>query len=438
MTASPPTPPSPARAVARFMAGSLAAIAVVVIGGFFALRAVTVREAERDTRSQVQLQARLVESAGLSDGVLRGDAEAVARLDDLVQAQVLGDGVVRVKVWTRDGRIVYSDEPALIGRRFALGAEERELFHTGGADAELSDLSKPENRFERQEGKLLEAHTVVRTPGGTQVLFETYQRFGSVSASATRLLRTLAPPLIGALAVLALFQLPLAWTMTRRLQRGHAEREALLTSAVQASSQERSRIAADLHDGAVQDLAGVAFGLAPLAEQAERDGRAADAAALRAATDRLRQGVRSLRTLLVQLHPPSLESAGLPAALSDLLSRLDGAGVHTELSVDDGVGTGSTADPLVYRVAREALRNVQEHAGATTVRVHLGDGDGRRRLTVTDDGAGFDAGARQRSATDGHLGLSLLEGLVRQADGTLRVDSVPGEGTTVVLEVPAS
>jgi signal transduction histidine kinase len=420
------------------MAGSLAAIAVVVIGGFFTLRNVTILEAERDTRARVQLEARLVESAGLDDGVLREDHKALTRLDDLVQGQILGDPVVRVKLWTRDGRILYSDEPELIGRRFALGADERRLFDNGEAQAELSDLSKPENRFERQEGKLLEAHTVIRTPNGTQVLFETYQRFASVNASASRLLHTLAPPLLGGLAVLMLFQLPLAWTMARRLQRGHAEREALLTSAVEASGQERSRIAADLHDGVVQDVAGVAFGLAPLAEEAARDGRTEDAATLREAIARLRQGVRGLRTLLVQLHPPSLESAGLHAALSDLLSPLDAQGVRTSLQVDDGAAAGSPADALVYRVAREALRNVEAHSGAATVEVRVsGNGTGLRRLTIRDDGRGFSATDREQHAADGHVGLTLLQRLVAQADGTLEVHSVPGEGTTVDLEVPA-
>jgi signal transduction histidine kinase len=420
------------------MAGSLAAIAVVVIGGFFTLRNVTILEAERDTRARVQLEARLVESAGLDDGVLREDHKALTRLDDLVQGQILGDPVVRVKLWTRDGRILYSDEPQLIGRRFALGADERRLFDNGEAQAELSDLSKPENRFERQEGKLLEAHTVIRTPNGTQVLFETYQRFASVNASASRLLHTLAPPLLGGLAVLMLFQLPLAWTMARRLQRGHAEREALLTSAVEASGQERSRIAADLHDGVVQDVAGVAFGLAPLAEEAARDGRTEDAATLREAIARLRHGVRGLRTLLVQLHPPSLESAGLHAALSDLLSPLDAQGVRTSLQVDDGAATGSPADALVYRVAREALRNVEAHSGAATVEVRVsGNGTGLRRLTIRDDGRGFSATDREQHAVDGHVGLTLLQRLVAQADGTLEVHSVPGEGTTVDLEVPA-
>jgi signal transduction histidine kinase len=431
-------PPRIASAVGRFMLGSLAAIAVVVIGGFFALRSVTVRESERDTRERVLVEGRLVASAGLSDGVLRGDPRALARLDDLVQGQVLSESVVRVKLWARDGRVLYSDEPAIVGRRFALGAGELALFSGGGADAELSDLSKPENRYERQERKLLEAHTVIRTPDGTPVLFEIYQRFGAVSASATRLLRALAPPLLGGVLVLALFQLPLAWSMARRLQRGHGERERLLASAVDASAQERRRIAADLHDGVVQDLAGVAFGLAPLAEAAERRGAETEAETLRDTIARLRQGVRDMRSLLVEIHPPSLESTGLEPALSDLLSPLAAAGIVTELQVDGAAAAGVERDALVYRVAREAVRNAREHAAPDSVRVRVTRLAGAVRLVVEDDGRGFDSGERDRRGADGHVGLTLLEDLVRQASGTLDVRSQPGRGTRVELEVPAT
>ncbi len=91
----------------------MAAIAVVVIGGFFALRPVAIREAERATREQVQVEGRLVASVGLSDGLLRRDPGAISRLDDLVQGQVLDTSVVRVKVWSRDGTILYSAHPPL-------------------------------------------------------------------------------------------------------------------------------------------------------------------------------------------------------------------------------------------------------------------------------------------------------------------------------------
>src|SRR5262245_18722144 len=178
------------------MLGSVAAIAVIVIGGYFVLRSIAIQEAERDTRERIQIEGRLIEAAGLSDGILTRDPKALRQLEDVVQSQILGESVVRVKLWAPDGTILYSDEHALIGQRYTLDPEDEELFETGGADAELSDLSAPENRFERQDGKLLEAYTTVRTPNGTQLMFETYQRFDSVSANAARLIRAFAPLLI--------------------------------------------------------------------------------------------------------------------------------------------------------------------------------------------------------------------------------------------------
>lgn len=430
-------PPSTASAVGRFVLGSLAAIAVIVVGGFFALRDVTVAEAVRDTKERVLVEGRLIQVAGLDDGLLRGDPRAIAKLDDVIQGQVLGDSIVRVKIWTRDARILYADEPRLIGRRFTLGDEELELFSEGGAEAELSDLSDLENVFERPQGELLEAHTVVRTPNGTPVLFEIYERFSSVSASGERLLGAIAPPLLGGLAVLLLFQVPLAWSMAARLRRGHTERERLLGAAVEASTAERRRIAADLHDGAVQSLAGVAFGLAPLAEQARRDGAEDRAAALDDSVDRLRLGVRELRTLLVEIHPPTVETAGLETALGDLLSPLRAAGITTELHVDDAVAGGTRHDELVYRAAREAVRNAREHGDPSSVAVRVGSDGGTVRLVVRDDGRGFSEEDRAARVADGHLGLQLTSDLVRQAGGALAVVSRPGHGTTIELELPA-
>src|SRR4051812_39104768 len=108
-------------AVARFMAGSLASIAVIVVGGFFALRSVAIHEAEKDTRDRVRAEAQLVEAAGLRDGILHDDPAAIRKLDDLVVGKILGDSIVRVKVWSKKGKILYSDEPALIGKRYRLG-----------------------------------------------------------------------------------------------------------------------------------------------------------------------------------------------------------------------------------------------------------------------------------------------------------------------------
>jgi two-component system, NarL family, sensor kinase len=430
--AAPPT----ARAVLlRFALGTLAAIAVAVATGYYALRAVAMDEARRETRTRVEESGKLVESA-LRDGLLSGDPAAVRALDDVVVARVLSESTVRVKVWSPDGRVLYSDHPAQIGTRYALGDDQVQLLRDGGAEVEVSDLSRPENALDRGHGELIEAYTRIRTPDGTPVLFEVYERFDSVTASARRLLAALAPPILAAVLLILLVQGPLLWSLARRVQRAHEEREALLAAAVTASGRERQRVASYLHDGPVQEIAGLAFTLAPVADRLEAQNGRADAAELRATIDRLRATVRDLRALLVDLHPPRLAAAGLAAALEDLVSPLRRRGAQVELRVDGAERLPREQQAVVYRVAQEAVRNVLAHADAASVAVEL-DADGSEaRLVVADDGRGFEPEVRTDRAAAGHLGLSLVEELARQAGGSLSVTSSAGDGTRVELRVP--
>jgi signal transduction histidine kinase len=301
---------------------------------------------------------------------------------------------------------------------------------------EVTNLSRPENTLDRGQGRLIEAYTRIRTPSGTPMLFEIYQRFGSVTAEARRLLKALAPPILGAIALILLVQAPLFWSLTRRLQRSHEQREGLLANAVASSRRERRRVASYLHDGPVQELAGLAFSLAPVADRAESRGDGADAAVVRAVIDRLRGSVRDLRALLVDLHPPILASAGLDAAIRDLASPLAARGTTVDLRVDGEELLDPETQALVYRVAQEAVRNVITYADAATVSVEVDVVDSTARLLVADDGRGFEPEVRDRRREEGHMGLSLVEELVRQAGGRLTVDSREGHGTRVRLEVP--
>jgi len=427
--------PTSRSVVVRFATGTLVALAVALVGGYFVLRSVAIDEAKRQTRTRVLEAANLVDER-VTDGLLNGQAKAVRAVDDIVVGRVLSKSIVRVKIWSPAGQVLYSDEPAEIGKRYALGGEEHRLLRNGGAQVEVSDLSRPENALDRQNGRLLEAYTRIRTPSGTPLLFEIYQRFTSVTAEARRLLKALAPPILGAIGLILLIQAPLFWSLMRRLQQSHEQREGLLANAVASSRRERRRVASYLHDGPVQELAGLAFSLAPVADGAERRGAEREAAVMRNVIDRLRGTVRDLRALLVDLHPPTLATAGLEAALRDLVSPLSARGTTVELRVDGAERLDPDTQALVYRVAQEAVRNVVAYADASAVSVAVDVTDSTARLVVADDGRGFGPETRERRHAEGHLGLSLVEELAQQAGGSLSVDSSEGGGTRVRLEAP--
>jgi len=423
--------------VTQFVLAGLVAVLIFLAGTLLVLGQIGRREGIRDARQFAVLAGQGIVEPNVADGLLAGEPAAVGRLDRVVQERVLGDRVVRVKIWTQAGRIVYSDEPRLIGSVYPRGADEREAFETGVAKAELSDLSRPENRFERGQGKLYEVYLPIRTPNGTPLLFETYQRESAVSSSGRKTWLPFAAPLLASLVLLWLVQVPLAWRLADRLRRSQAERETLLLKALDASADERRRIAADLHDGVVQDLAGLSYSLSAAADSAPAQASAELRQALRDGASGTRDTMRSIRSLLVEIHPPNLHAAGLQAALADLLAPLAARGIEARLNVSGDLEVTREAELLLFRAAGEAIRNVQRHAGARHVEVRLSR-DGRRvRLEVVDDGVGFAPAERERRRADGHVGLSLLEELTASVGGRLDVRSVPGEGTTFTVEVPS-
>ena len=430
-----PDAPSVAGAVAQFALTGLVVLALFLAGSVLVFRSLGRSEALRDARQFAVLSGQGIVEPALEDGVLRSSPEALGRLDGIVQERVLGERVVRVKIWDATGRIVYSDEPRLIDSRYPLDEEKRDVLRTGSARAELSDLEGPENRFERGEGSLYEVYLPIRSPDGTALLFETYQRGAAVTSTGRRIWLPFAGLLLASLVLLWLVQVPLAYRLARNLRRSQREREALLVRAVEASNDERRRIAADLHDGVVQDLAGISYSLAAAADAPDPHVPPALRTTVREAAVGTRDSMRRIRSLLVEIHPPNLQASGLEAALRDLVAPLPSRGIDVTLEVDDAA-LGEETELLFYRAAGEAIRNVEHHAGARTLSVEVARANGLARLAVVDDGAGFSEADRERSRSEGHVGLSLLEELASRLDGTLEVRSIPGEGTSFVLEVP--
>ena len=425
-------------AVVRFALAGLVAVALVGVASFLLMRNIGNTEATDNASKLNRVVGIGVVQPRLTEALLRGEPEALERFDRLMRRTVLRDEVIRVKLWDADGRIIYSDEPRLIGDTFELGDEELETLAEGTADAEVSDLSQPENRFDTGFGKLLEAYSRVSGPEGEPLLFETYQRYSSITSSGNSLWLAFAPALVIGLVLLYLVQLPLATSLARRVRERDRERVRLLERAVDASDRERRRIAGDLHDGAVQDLAGVSLALDAAARRmGERDPEAADS--LRRGAEQTRGSVRSLRNLLVEIYPPSLQRAGLRSALEDLLAPISARGIETELDFEPELALDFESEALVFRITQEALRNVVKHAVAGRVAVAVAGVERGTELTVADDGRGFDPGAMAAGVEperEGHIDTDLMADLASEAGAELAVDSAPGRGTTVRLLLP--
>jgi two-component system NarL family sensor kinase len=430
-------PMSVTRAVLTFALSGTLVLLLVGVVSVVVMQRVGKAEAVRQAKDLTSVAARAVVQPRLTNGVVSGDAASLAAVDALVVDGVLRDPIVRVKIWAPDGTIVYSDVPELIGERFDLGADELTALRTDTVEADISDLGKPENRFEREFGQLLEVYLPVQTPNGDPLLFEAYLRYDSVTSSARQLWRAFIPVLAVALIAFAWLQIPLAYRLAGRVREGQQDRERLLQRAIDASDLERRRIAGDLHDGPVQQLAGVSMSLSAAADRLEADDPEA-VAALRDAAERTRQGMRSLRSSLMGIYPPTLERAGLSAALADLTAPLAGYGIAVDLRVDDALELTPQTESLLFRAAQEAIRNVTSHAEAERVRVRVVRDNDAAVLEIADDGKGFAPAQAEAARTEGHLGLQLLSDLARDAGGSLDLSSAPGEGMTVRLEVPLS
>lgn len=180
----------------------------------------------------------------------------------------------------------------------------------------------------------------------------------------------------------------------------------------------------------VQDLAGTTFAMSALARRA---GDPAERQQLLEATASLRSSMRSLRSLLVEIHPPELGPDDLAAALTDLTAGADDQGVAVTVEVDDLTGVPDDTVALTWRVAQEATRNTLRHAQARHLDLSVRRIDGGVVLTVADDGTGFDPA----EVPTGSYGLRGLTSLARDRGGRLEVVSSAGSGTVVRLEVRA-
>lgn len=423
------------RALRWYLLWNMVAVVGVAVGAVILSYLVARSEATRDAEVSARAIAHSIVAPLADDDFHAGRPEALTRMGQVMENRSRDGSIAHIKVWgdagNGNGTVLWSDLKPLIGQTFHLEEEEYAVFGTENTVSDISNLQKVENRLERSAGQLIEVYTGTRDASGAPVLLEIYLSTAALPSQMRTLVREILPLPLLALVALSLATLPLAVSLAHRVDRGQQHMRRLLVNAVESSDLERRRVAQDLHDGVVQDLAGIGYSLESEAQ------RLPVGAGLRQhlehVGDILRRDVAALRTLMADIYPPDLETKGLAQALRDLGMRQNQPPGLVRVEITGRLGRHPVTDRLTYRVVREALGNALRHAEATSVVIRVAQDDAVMTFEVVDDGVGFDPAA---DGPAGHLGMRLVSEMVADAGGSLVVESVAGEGTRVRGELP--
>lgn len=337
----------------------------------------------------------------------------------------VGFGVTGLVARTRRAVLLDADSPRNVLHRQLLGLEKHQT---------VARMCLPLPGLEGAVVGVLAAHRTPRRP------------FGQADLGA-------AEP-FAALVGLRLH----AEQLWRAVNRHRTERDRLIKQAISAQEAERRRIAFDLHDGVTTALASMSFHLSAadltMSEVAARV-TSQDPGNLRA-LERARAELLSAheladlaynqtRSAISGLHSLVLDDLGLVAALESLVQMAGReGGASIELMVDPTASVAEIPDhaaAALYRITQEALANAVKHAQAQRIVLSLRRVGDSIVLGCTDDGVGFDPAERRTARAvdvDGgqHFGLSSIAERCAMIEASLRVDSLPGRGTTVLVELP--
>jgi signal transduction histidine kinase len=444
----------------RFAAATAVPIALAGAAIFWSVRGQLVERAETD----VAVHARFIEESVLRSELTPSTFTAVARgaerrrLDRLFQTRVLIDGGLRVKLYGRDGLVVYSDDHSLIGTH-ADDPPEQQAVLAGATVHDVAFLNHEGG--DTPDAKALEVYVPVHLRGTkySDGVFEIYLSYAPV-ASAVRSFDVPFALIFGVtLLVLWAILFPLVTHMTRALERQRAARgdaeKALGETEEQLRQSQKMDAIGRLAGGIAHDfnnLLVVINGYAAFLVDEPADKRTGELAGeIRAAGDRAAALTQQLlafsRQQVLQPEVMSLNCAVLD--MTSMLERLIGEGITIELDLDDDLqmteADRSKIDQVVLNLAVNA-RDAMAGTGTLTIATR-NEGD-RVLLEVSDTGSGMDEATVARifdpffttkNVGDGTgLGLSTAYGIIAQSGGTIDVRSAPGEGATFTVRLRAT
>jgi two-component system, NarL family, sensor histidine kinase DegS len=205
-----------------------------------------------------------------------------------------------------------------------------------------------------------------------------------------------------------------------------------------AVTEERTRIACEIHDGLVQSLAGVNFKL-ELSQELIRKNPKASLATLRESKEQLKLAIQEARQVIFHLRPLQYDKMELiPGVMNYLKSYETQYRIKTEFTVsgDEQILFPRTKI-FLFRIVQEALSNVVQHAKADRVSVRLVIDLDKLRVTITDNGIGFDMEQVLHNPEKwDHFGVRGIVERAKLVGGEAKIDSKKGRGTTIVVEVP--
>lgn len=420
------------RALVEFVVCALLSAAVVSVATLLVAQAMSEKIAVRDARARGEAFTNGVAAPLVNAQVREGDPQATAVFAHVMQNRLYAGSIVHMKLWGTDGTVLWSDETALIGRTFELEEPVRDLAGGSFAHAELSELDHPENVLEADTGKLLEVYVGTKDADGDPMIFETYWSAARIHSDERRVFWTLAPLSLGSMGLLLALMFPIAMNLARNASRHVRERNRLLQHALGAADLERSRIAQLLHDGVIQDLAGLGYALPSAASRIEQEPGLDDAREIiDHATDLVRRDLIALRTLLVDIYPPSLALGELATAIGELAVTAERSGLVVSVEVQTDRPLGHATNQLAYRIVREGLLNIVKHTAATRARVSVRASGGVVHVAVRDNGPD-PAPITISDRHSGHLGLRLLIDAVADQGGELTIGPDPDDGGTLL------
>jgi signal transduction histidine kinase len=388
-----------------------------------------------------------------------------AQLDAVLRDTPLGQSLASFKVWNRSGRVLYSTNPELVGQTFAIDPDLAEALD-GNVSAELSDLSKPENAFERQRAngkRLLEIYAPVRLRGTDRVIVvaEFYQRIdeleGEIAAAQQRSWLIVGAATVVMYLLLSAFVQRASNTivhqqkemgaqvvrLTELLQQNAELHERVQRAAARtAALNERilRRISAELHDGPAQDLGLALLKLDNVFARTETcPSRAAyncHAPDLDIVKNSIGHALQEVRAISTGMGLPQLNNLTVAETVTRVIrthERRTATKVHLQL---DNLPRQAPLPIKItlYRVVQEALSNAFQHAGGCDQQVRLDFTRGVLHLSVLDAGPGL----IEREVDDGdeHLGLIGMRERVESLGGIFRIESANGHGTRIAADLP--